>query len=404
LAILPLLTESWNRFLPWALSGFSLAAAAAFLPLLPAVRGGSDYIKGNGTPWRWPYFPWSLFVILGVAAALRHYYLCLSFYPVPGLASLFRPYFLVPPLVAINLLLMEAALISGRRWTRAVSLMMPLVLLPLAAWQRSPTFWQGEFFKDFVKVVGAEPLFVTLVACIALYALATARRLPGAVDFLSLSVAGLAVVRPETHLVDLQHPNPLPILICGLIQLPIAFFYHSSPRLFAASALVLAGLTIEHQQTWVFGQFGVIPWHLALAIVLVIGSLPDDRFAKRLQEVGAVMLSASGVAWAAWLAGPSARAIELAWGTLPAYAYPLALAGLGICYGRFVGNRAYFLAAVVDLVLWSVVAGDRVYSLLRALLAGLDYLLLGTLSFAVAALISLLKTGLPQRLWSKHKL
>jgi hypothetical protein len=404
LAISPLLTESWNQSLPWALSGFSLAAAAAFLPLLPAVRGGSDYIKGNGTPWRWPYFPWSLFVILGVAAALRHYYLCLSFHPVPGVVSLFRPYFLVPPLVAINLLLMEAALVSGRRCTRAVSLAMPLALLPLAAWQRSPTFWQGQFFEDFVKVVGAEPLFITLVVCIALYALATARRLPGAVDCLSLSVAGLAVVRPEMHLVDLLHPDPLPILICGLIQLPAAFFHRSSLRLFAASALVLAGLTTEHQESWVFGQFGVIPWHLLLAIVMVIGSLPDDRFARRLQAVGAIMLSVSVVAWAAWLAGPPARAIEVSWVVLPAYAYPVALAALAVCYGRFVGNRAYALAAAVDVVLWSVVAGDRVYSLLRALLAGLDYLLLGALSFAIAALISLLKTGLPQRLWSKHKL
>src|SRR5581483_6256916 len=45
LAISPLLTESWNRFLPWALFGFSLGAAIALLPLLPAVRRGADCIK-----------------------------------------------------------------------------------------------------------------------------------------------------------------------------------------------------------------------------------------------------------------------------------------------------------------------------------------------------------------------
>ncbi|HEV3340255.1 MAG TPA: hypothetical protein VG125_07855 [Pirellulales bacterium] len=404
LAILPLLTESWDRFLPWALFGFSLAAGVALLPLLPAVRRGSDYIKRNGTPWRWPYFPWSLFVILGVAAALRHYYLCLSFHAVPGLESLFRPYFLVPPLVAVNLLLMEAALVSGRRSTRVASLAMPLMLVPLAAWKPAPTFWQEEFLKDFVKVVGAEPLFVTLVVCVAIYALATVRRLPGAADFLTLSVAGLAVVRPEAHLVDLLDPDPLPILICGLIQLPAAFLYRSSPRLFAASTLVLAALTVEYQESWVFGQLGVVPWHLLLAIILVVGSLPDDRFARRLQHVGAVLLIACAAGWAAWLAGPAARVTEPSWGTLPAYAYPVAAAALAVCYGRFVRNRVYLVAAAVDLVLWSVVAGDRVYSLLRTLLAGLDYLLLGALSFAVAALISLMKTGLPQRLWSRYKL
>ena len=78
LAVLPFLVQSWNKFLPWMLFGFSLATSLAVLTLLPAVRRGADYVKNNGTPWRWPYFPWSLFVILGVAAGLRHYYLCLS--------------------------------------------------------------------------------------------------------------------------------------------------------------------------------------------------------------------------------------------------------------------------------------------------------------------------------------
>ncbi|HWB11700.1 MAG TPA: hypothetical protein VG826_20890 [Pirellulales bacterium] len=405
LAISPLLTESWNESLPWALFGFSLAAAAALLVLLPAVRRGADYVKENGTPWRWPFFPWPLFVILGVAAGLRHYYLCLSFHPVPGVDSLFRPYFLVPPLVAVNLLLVEAAIVSGRRLTRAVSLGMPVVLMALAAWQPATTFWQQKFFKTFVESLGAEPLFVTLSVCIALYALATARRLPGAVDFLSLSVAGLAVVRPESHLVDLLNPSPLPILMCGLMQLAPAFFYRSSARLFAAALIMLAGLTIEYQESWILGQFAVVPWHLLLAIVLVVGSLPEDRFAKALQDFGAVMLSASVIAWTAWLAVPQARLAGLSWKMLLlAYAYPFAAAVLGVCYGRFVRNRAYFVAAGLGMTLWMAIAGERVYSLLRLLLSGLDYLLLGALSFGLAALISLLKTGLPQRLWSRYRL
>jgi hypothetical protein len=405
LAISPLLTESWNRSLPWALFGFSLAAAAALVALLPAVRRGAGYIKGNGTPWRWPFFPWSLFVILGVAAALRHYYLCLSFHPVPGVDSLFRPYFLVPPLMAVNLLLIEAAIVSRRPLTRAVSLGMPFLVMALAACRPAATFWQRQFLKAFIETLGAEPLFVTLVVCIAVYALATARRLPGAVDFLSLSVAGLAVVRPEARLVHLLDPDPLPILVCGLIELAPAFSYRSSPRLFAASLLVLVALTIEYQESWVFGQLAVVPWHLLLAIVLVVGSLPRDRFARAMQQVGAVMLCTSVIAWAAWLAGPSATLAGLSWAKLLlVHAYPLAAAALGISYGRFVDNRAYLVTAGANLTLWTVVAGERVYNLLRSLLIGLDYLLWGALSFGVAALISLLKTGLPQRLWSRYRL
>jgi hypothetical protein len=378
-------------------------AALALLTLLPAVRRGASYIEGHGLAWRWPYFPWSLFVILGVAAALRHYYLCLSFHTVPGVDSLFRPYFLVPPLAAVNLLFVEAALVSGRRMTRAVALAMPLALVALAGWHPATTYWQLLFLKDFSQVIGGEPLYMTFLIGVAIYALATARRLPGAVDFLTLSVAGLAVVRPTAHLVDLVRPEPLPILVCGLIQLLPALLHRSSPRLLAAASLVLAALTIEYRESWIYDGQGVVPWHLALAVVLVVGSLPNDRFAGIVQNLGAAMLCMSVVGWATWLAGPSARVVELSWSVALAYAYPLAVAALAMGYGRFVGNKGYYVAATVDVVVWSVVVGQRAYGQGRQILAGLDYLLLGAMSFLIAALISLLKTGLPQRWWTRHR-
>jgi hypothetical protein len=76
---------------------------------------------------------------------------------------------------------------------------------------------------------------------------------------------------------------------------------------------------------------------------------------------------------------------------------------LAAAYGRSVNNRRYFAAAAANVVLWSGVVGPRGYALGRDLLAGLDYLLLGGLSFAVAALTSLLKTGWPQRWWARHR-
>jgi hypothetical protein len=402
LAISPLMTQSWNRLLPWGLFGFSLAAALALLTLLPAVRQGAAYINGHGTPWRWPIYPWSLFVILGVASGLRHYYLCLSFHTVPGVDSLFRPYFLVPPLLAVNLLFVEAALVSGRRMTRAVALALPLVLVVLAAWRPATTFWQGRFLSDFSQVTGGEPLFVTVIICVMLYALATARRLPGAADFLTLSVAGLALVRPNAHLADLLHPEPLPVLICGLIQLLPAYLHRSSPRLLAAFGLMLAAATIKYRESWIFEELGVVPWHLALAVVLVVGGLPNDRFAKVVQHLGAAMLALSVIAWTAWLTGSSARAAELSWSASLAYGYPLVVAALAAGYGRIFGNKGYYLAATFDIIVFSAVMGQRAYGHGRQMLAGLDYLLLGALSFTVAALISLVKTGLPQRWWARH--
>src|SRR5262249_48874493 len=52
---------------------FPVAAAAVLLTLWPAARSRGEDDPPNGTPWRWPWFPWSLFAFLLLAIALRSY-------------------------------------------------------------------------------------------------------------------------------------------------------------------------------------------------------------------------------------------------------------------------------------------------------------------------------------------
>ncbi len=78
-ALSPLVLTPGSLALQWGLFGFSAAAGIAFLTLLPAVRRGTDYVRNNGTPWSWPWFPWTVFAVLGFAVCLRAYYLCESF-------------------------------------------------------------------------------------------------------------------------------------------------------------------------------------------------------------------------------------------------------------------------------------------------------------------------------------
>ncbi len=47
---------------------FPTVAAAVGLLLLPAAMRGPRVIADNRTPWTWPLYPWSLFVILAVAS------------------------------------------------------------------------------------------------------------------------------------------------------------------------------------------------------------------------------------------------------------------------------------------------------------------------------------------------
>ena len=60
------------------------------------------YVAKNGSPWRWPLYPWSLFLIMAGGLALRCYSLCMSFHYVNGSRTIFGPYFLVPIGLAVS--------------------------------------------------------------------------------------------------------------------------------------------------------------------------------------------------------------------------------------------------------------------------------------------------------------
>ena len=96
-----------DPLLMWALFGFSAVAGLVFLTLLPAVRRGAEYVRDNGSPWPWPLYPWSLFVILGLGVVGRAVFVCLSFYPAGGSKTIFGPWFLIPLLMAWCVLLLE---------------------------------------------------------------------------------------------------------------------------------------------------------------------------------------------------------------------------------------------------------------------------------------------------------
>ena len=78
-------------------------------------------------------------------------------------------------------------------------------------------------------------------------------------------------------------------------------------------------------------------------------------------------------------------------------AFPLVLAVLLAGYGLGLGHRLSQAAAAVILVCWLAALGWLGYGLLRQLIAGLDFLALSLLVFALAVLTSLLKSGVLTR-------
>ena len=107
IALSPVLSEPESPRLQLALFAFSPLAAACLLLLIPAARGGAAYVATNGSPWRWPLYPWSLFFVIAIGVALRCYSLCFSFHYVNGSRTIFGPYFLVPIGLAVALVWLE---------------------------------------------------------------------------------------------------------------------------------------------------------------------------------------------------------------------------------------------------------------------------------------------------------
>ena len=93
--------------------GFRQAAGLVFLTLIPAIRRGRAYLRANGSPWPWPFYPWSVFVSSGrrVRASVPARW---SFQPLPDLSEriIFAPYFLVPFGLAIAVLVLEIAIVE----------------------------------------------------------------------------------------------------------------------------------------------------------------------------------------------------------------------------------------------------------------------------------------------------
>ncbi|MCA1685893.1 MAG: hypothetical protein LC745_07870, partial [Planctomycetia bacterium] len=156
-AITPLLDRPRSEVLYWSLFGFSPAAGLVCLSLLPAARRGRGYVRDNGSPWRWAWYPWTLFGLLAVAAPARSALLCWSMHHVENAATepyLFGPYFLVPFLFCVGILLLEIGLVE-RLWGVAFGgLAVPVVLVALAAVGHRPEAFYQDFLVRFTLRLG----------------------------------------------------------------------------------------------------------------------------------------------------------------------------------------------------------------------------------------------------------
>jgi hypothetical protein len=218
--------------------------------LIPAIRRGPGYLAKNGSPWPYPLYPWTLFGLLAIAVCGRASYLCVSFHFVGKSNTIFGPYFLVPFLLAMELLLVEAALVSRNRGMQRVAMaVLPGVLILAMAGHRYDPVFQG-FLGSFRQGLGGSPLYLSLIEVCGLYAYAACRRVPLALGGLASSLLALAVVGPGTFDLDGLVAPPGWRSYCDLRRWLIGLDWIASGLAFFALATVISFLKTGLAAKW----------------------------------------------------------------------------------------------------------------------------------------------------------
>ena len=330
----------------WMLFLIPQAAALLCLTLIPAVRLGRKYTANNGTPWPWPWFPWTAFGMIVTAMAFRSYALTLTFSPTgmiwvsPDsrfgivLDTIWRPYFLVPFALANLVLVLEAGLTSGNaRLVRRALLAVPGVML--MAWPWYQTGVMLDFLNRLTATV-ASPVWLAVWLIVLFYGWAMLRRVPGAEIGLLGSTLLFSVIGPQTNgLSTLAMVNPWPLLGAGALVAVIGLRRRSTAMTLTAAALMTLSVWFLLPSTLLAAYRMTVCYHALFATVLLLSLVHRDPLARLLRHAGAILLPLT--AFVA-LVAPAVAEIPLHW----RLSYIAGLVGVACACAHLSRSRTYW--------------------------------------------------------------
>jgi hypothetical protein len=382
----------------WRIYLFSPVAAAAILALLPAVRRGPPYVAESGTPWKWPLYPWSLFVFLMICLGFRAYALSLSFDPVltqnlaqaMRLESAFGLYFLTPMLFAVGLLLLEAGIVRNKSWSRNLALFIPAVCVYLSIPSLSGTAPYAAFLHQFIDRVGS-PLWLAVLGSICFYALACLRQVRNAEPaFWIMLLAGSCMTRTTVDLSSLVAPQAWALWLAAALQVLLGRWRMDALGAVVTIIAAIAGCRASFLAGASPLYRDIIPLHAAGLALLAVAAVFDDGLARWLRKAGLPLLV--GAAFAACLPNvwPSSYSAWLS------AAYLGGVIGMAIGYSYLLRMPEYFYGGLLNL---TIGVGRLLYELsgyLKRLFGweGAAWFVWGLVWFALAVLISARKAGI----------
>jgi hypothetical protein len=305
-------------------------------------------------------------------------------------------YFLAPLILAVGLLLLEAGIVSGKLWLQNAGLVIPVLCLALSfPFGRGASAPYVDFLQRFLDRVGS-PVWLASLAAIGFYALASVRRVRFAGGLLcGALLIGSSVSRATVDFSSLMPPQPWALWLIAAGQGIVGIRRRDSLRVFAAAVCAIAGSRAALPASADLSFRAFLPMHAVGLVILIVGAVFDDPFARRLRRAGMLLVTAA-IATAALY--PPAWPTGLPWWSLPVYL--AVIVGITFGYAYFVQSRAWFFGGVAGLCLFTGRALYDMTGYLKRLLAweGAGWFVWGLIWFAVAVLISVRKAGLIGRM------
>ena len=303
LFLLPVLKAGETTALSWRLFLFSPIAAVTILSLIPAVHGGQRYIRKNGTPWRWPLYPWTVFVTLIACLAVRAFAICASFDPVLSqslaeameLQSAFNGYFLLPIVIAVAVLLLEAGLKSKRKTVSVLAMLVAVSGIGLSA-LRATSVPQILFLEEYTRVL-TSPLYVALCVATVFFLYAFVRKSPFAEACLNAAIGLHLVIGAGTssYVTRLTEPPVWPLLVLAGLHIGLGCWRHQPRRLVTGllGAIATLHLTVLHDVP--VNYRNAVTVHMSWIVLLVTGIVFKDGLLKTWAAASMVFMAGAAL-------------------------------------------------------------------------------------------------------------
>jgi hypothetical protein len=387
----------------WRIWAFSPIASLALLTLLPAIRRGPDYVRNNGTPWGWPWFPWCLFGFLGLCVTSRAYALTLSFDSVltqglpeaMRLESAFSPFFLVPLWLASSVLLLEAGLVAQNRRLQQIALIVP----PLLAWLSATSLptqsvLAADFLARFTDRLGS-PLWLAVWGGLIFFVYARLRGVSDASSGAAVALALLGAIGPRTVDSTSVEWHTWPVWVLALVVSLEGVRNRRSRELLLGGAIAILAARFDwlRETHWLYRD--ALPLQLLSIWAVTLGVLFDDPWGRRLRWIGLAGVIAGGLSAVVW--NPESPA-GLPWWSGACYWGGVVVGTIFCAY--LIRSRSYFFAGVGMLVLF-LGRALHAFALELERMAhwdGAGFFVLGIAWLALAVLISAAKSGLAKYL------